>query len=171
MSSEPLSLELVCPHILRVFLLHVRTLHGHSRPLPHHNLGPTFQYILDFALDNEKSVALTNVVQILPATGWTMFLGIHLAANTFGNLHSDTVSLLGYDPEKQVGVVEKIMSFLGRIAHRVVADMVQKQRTSLLHDMWFGSNVIKQQRVKCQEVQIYIIHMTKFHSRAVRNSS
>lgn len=167
-SSEPLSLELECPHILRAFLLLVRTFHGYSRPLPHPNLGLTFQYILDFALDNEKSVALTNVVQTLATTGWAMFPGIHLASDTFSNLHTNTVSLLGYDPEKQVGVVERIRSFLGRIAHRAVADMIRRQQSSLLHDMWCESSVSEHQRVKCEEVRIYNLHMAKLHSMAVR---
>lgn len=72
-STEPMSLEFDCPHILRAFLLLVRTLHGHTRPLPHPDLGLTLQYILDFATDNDKSVALTNVVQSLSSTGWALF--------------------------------------------------------------------------------------------------
>lgn len=127
MSSEPLSLELECPHILRAFLVLVRTLHGHTRPLPHPDLGLTLQYILDFALDNKKSVALTSVVHVLSTIGWALFPGIHTVEDNFNNLHSDMVALLGYDPEKQVGVVEWIRAFIGRIAHRAIADMVRRQ--------------------------------------------
>lgn len=151
-STEPLSLEFECPHILRAFLLLVRGLHGHTRPLPHPDIGLTLKYILDFATDNDKSVALTNVVHSLTTTGWASFPGIHTCADNFTNLHSDTVAFLGYHPDKQVGVVQRIRSFLGRIAHRAVSDMVQMHRTSELQDMWFASDVPEQRRAKCHEV-------------------
>ena len=151
-STEPLSLELECPHILRAFLILFRTLHGHSRPLSHPEAGLTLQYILDFAQDNEKSVALTNVVRNLEASGWASFPVIHSVVDSFSNLHSDTVALLGYDPEKQVAVVEKIRSFVGRVAHRAISDMVRMHRSAELHDMWFTDDVPEQRRMNCNEV-------------------
>lgn len=129
-STEPLSLDFECPHILRAFLVLVRTLHGHTRPLAHPEVGLTLKYILEFATDNHNSVALTNVVHSLSSTGWALFPDIHIVADTLSNLHSDTVTLLGYHPEKQFGVVQKIRSFIGRIAHRAVSDLVRMHRTS-----------------------------------------
>ena len=41
------------------------TLYGHTHPLLHHDIDLTLQYILDFAIDNEKAVALTNIVHSL----------------------------------------------------------------------------------------------------------
>ena len=67
--------------------------------------------------------------------------------------HSDTVALLGYDPKKQVGVVDKTNSFIGRITHRVVSDMVRIQRSSELEDMCFVPHMSEQQRAKCHEVR------------------
>jgi hypothetical protein len=151
-STEPLSLELECPHIVRAFLIVFRQLHGHSRPLSHPDAGLTLQYILDFAVDTEKSVSLTNVVHNLEASGWNLFPIIHSVVDSFSNLHSDTVALLGYDPEKQVAVVEKIRSFVGRVAHRAISDMVRMQRSSELEDMWFMDDVSEQRRTKCNEV-------------------
>ena len=151
-SCEPLSLELECPHIVRAFLVLFRTLHGHTRPLAHPNIGLTFQSILDYAVDNEKSVALTNVVRTLATTGWALFPGIQYVVDSYSNLHSDTVALLGYDPKKQVAIVEKIRAFIGRLAHRAVSDMVRMQRSSELEDMWFATNVPEQRRTKCDEV-------------------
>ena len=151
-ATEPLSLELECPHIVKAFLVLVRTLHGHTRPLPHPFLGLTVQDILDFAIDKEKSVALTNVVHGLATTGWALFPGIREVTDTFSNLHTDTVALLGYDPDKQVGVVERINAFIGRVADRALSDMVQMQRSSELEDMWFAVDVPEQRRAKCDQV-------------------
>lgn len=152
-SSEPLSLELECPHIIRAFLVLFRTLHGHTRPLAHLDVGLTLQSILDFAVDTEKSVALTHVVHNLAATGWASFPGIHSVVDNFSNLHLDTVGLLGYNPKKQVAVVEKIRAFVGIVAHRAVCDMVRMGRSSELEDMWFAPNVLEQRRTKCDEVK------------------
>ena len=152
-SAEPLSLELECPHILRAFLVLFRTLHGHTRPLPHPDVGLTLDYILDFAVDNEKSVALTNVVHNLATTSWALFPGIQSAVYNYSNLHSDIVALLGYEPNRQVAVVEKIRAFIGRVAHRAVSDMVRLQRSSEIEDMWFADHVTEQRRTKCNEVR------------------
>lgn len=152
-STEPLSLECECPHIVRVFLVLVRTLHGYTRPLPHPTMGLTLQYILNFMMDNEKSVAFTNVVHSLATIGWAWFPGIHTVVDNFSNLHLDTIALLGYDPEKQVRVVNKIRTFIGRIAHRAITDMVRMQRSSELEDMWFAVDVPEQRRAKCEEVR------------------
>ena len=172
-SSELLSLELECPHIVRAFLVLVRTLHGHTRPFPHLDIGLTVQYILDFANNKDKSVALMNIVHSLATTGWALFLGIQEVTNTFSNLHSDTVALLGYDPKKQVGIVERINAFIGRITHRNISDMVIMQHCSKLEDMWYAVDVLKQRRAKCEEVRnlscvIYSIYQFSFiHSSII----
>ena len=140
-SSEPLSLELECSHIVRAFLVFFRMLHGYTRPLPHLDACLTLDYILDFAVDNEKFVALTNVMHNIATTGWVLFLGIQYVVDNYSNLHSDTVALLGYKPKKQVVVVEKIRTCIGRVAHRVVSDMVRMQRSFELEDMWFAKNI------------------------------
>ena len=157
-STEPLSLDFECPHILRAFLVLVRTLHRHTRPLAHPEVGLTLKYILEFATDNHNSVALTNVVHSLSSTGWALFPDIHTVADTLSNLHSDTVALLGYHPEKQFGVVQKIKSFIGRIAHRAVSDLVRMHRTSEVRDMWFAADVPEQRRAKCHEVRSYHVY-------------
>ena len=66
-------------------------------PLHHLRMGLTLRYILDFAINNKKSVALTNVVHILATMRWVSFPGIHIVAINFSNLHSNTMALLGYD--------------------------------------------------------------------------
>lgn len=151
--TEPLSLECECPHIMRVFLVLVRTLHGYTHPLRHPTMGLTLQYILDFTMDNEKSVAFTNVVHSLATIGWALFPSIHTVADNFSNLHLDIIALLGYDPEKQVEVVNKIRTFIGRIAHRAITDIVRMERSSELEDMWFATNVPEQRRAKCKKVR------------------
>ena len=158
-STEPLSLELECPHIMRAFLVLFRTLHGHTRPLPHPSVGLTLDYILACAADQNKSVALTNVVHNLATMGWALFPGIQNGAENFSTLHSDTVALLGYDTKMQVAVVEKVRAFLGRVAHRAVAAMVRMQRDVELEDMWYAAQVPDQRRTKCNEVRIAVSHV------------
>lgn len=117
------------------------TLHGHTRPLPHLDIGLTLQYILDFVMDNKKSIALTNVVHSLATMGWALFPSIHAVTDNFCNLHLDIVALLGYDPDKQVGVVDRIRAFIGRIAHKAISDIIRMQRSFVLEDMWFAIDV------------------------------
>lgn len=148
-----MSLEHECPDIVRAFLVFVRTFHGHTRPLPHPTMGLNLQSMLDFAMDNEKSVAFTNVVNNIATIGWSLFPSILTVTDNFSNLHSDKIALLGYKREKKIGVVNKIRAFIGRIAHRAVIDMVRMQRYSELEDMWFAVNVPKQRRAKCEEVR------------------
>ena len=131
-SNELFFLKFECPHIRKALLVLIRTLHGHIRHLLHHALGLTLQCILDFALDNDKSVALTNVVHMLGSIGWALFPAIHIVGDNYSSLHSDIIALLGYNPEKHVGVVKRIISFIGKIAHRAISDMVQMQQTSVL---------------------------------------
>lgn len=154
-NTEPLSLELECPHLVRAFLILFKTLHGQNRPLSHPDAGLTLQYILEFAVDNDKYVALTNVVHSLAASGWATFPGIHAVVDNYSNLHTNTVALLGYDPKKRVAVVEKIKAFIGKVVHRAISDMVRMQRSSELEDMWFRVDVPKQRRRKCNEVRHY----------------
>ena len=130
-----------CPHIVRAFLILFRSLHGHSRPLPHPNAGLTLEYIVDFAEDSEKSVALTNVVHNLAIVRRAFFPRIQSVVDNYNVLHSDTVALLGYEPKKQVAVVEKIRDYIGRVVHRVIADMVRMRRSSKLQYMWYGEQV------------------------------
>lgn len=97
-TSEPLSLETQCPHILRALLSLVRTLQGNKRPLAHPTKGLGLGYLLDLARSKDYSVALCNIVQGLPHQGWSTFPGIEGALDTYSELHADTVALLGYDP-------------------------------------------------------------------------
>lgn len=151
-TSEPLTLETECPHIIRALLCLVRTLEGNKRPLAHPIKGLVLDYILDLAQSKEYSVALCQIVQSLPHQGWSSFPGIHGALDTFSDLHADTVALLGYEPSNQVRVMEKIQAFLGRLAHRAVADMVRLHRHEQLAHMWFKPDTSEHVRQKCEDV-------------------
>lgn len=132
----------------------VMTQEDGNQPLAHPFLGFILQYILDLARNNTKSVALTNVVHSLPTRGWAFFPNIAYDGDSFIILHLDIVTLFGYDPTKQVGIVHKINTFIGHIGHRAVVDMVRMRCSFALADMWFKSNVPKQQRHKCNEVHV-----------------
>lgn len=150
--NEPLSLEHDCPHILRVFSHLVRTVEGFNRPLSHPTRGLDLEYMLELARDKNHSVALTKIAQSLPTTGWINFPGIYDATDNFEDLFLDVVALLKYGTSKQMEVIEKIQSFIGRMAHRAVADMVRMHRQSVLADMWFNDSITKQRQEKCEEV-------------------
>ena len=72
--------------------------------------------------------------------------------DTFSELHADTVALLGYDHSIQVTVVEKIEAFVGRMAHRPVADMVRMHRKEQLAQMWYMADTTEQEREMCEEI-------------------
>ena len=156
---EPLSLETQCPHILRALLYLVRTLQGIKRPLAHPTRGLDLNYMLDLVRSKEYSVALSVIVQGLPHQGWTTFPGIHVALENYSELHADTVALLGYDPANQVAVVDKIQAFIGRMAHRAVADMVRMHRDDELAQMWYQSDTTQHQREKCEDVCRLFLHL------------
>ena len=158
--SEPLSLELECPHILRAFLYLIRILEGYSRPLSHPTRGLDLQYILQLAHDTHHSVALRRVVQSLPLTGWCTFPSIQNASDNFDDLFSDIEALLGYESSRQMAVIEKIQSFIGRIAQRAIADMVRMHRKDELADMWFNEDITHERHAKCEEVYTVYTYST-----------
>ena len=150
--TEPLSLERECPHILRAFLYLVRTQEGFRRPLSHPTEGLHGEYILELGQDTLKSVALTSIAQNILITGWSTFPGIHSAVEHIDVLFTDVAALLGYEPSGQGAVVEKMESFIGRIAQRAIADMLRMHRESELADMWFSVDIGEQRQAKCNEV-------------------
>lgn len=95
----------------------VRTLDGYNCPLAYIERGLILKNILDIFWDNKKFVVLTYVVHSLSTMGWALFPGIYTAYNTFSNLHSDILALLGYDVDKYDRVMKKVKVFIGRIAH------------------------------------------------------
>ena len=94
--SEPLSLEIECPHILRALLSLVRTLGGYKRPLAHPSKGLHLQFLLDIARSKDYSVALSMIVQALPHTGCLSFPGINGALDTFSDLHADLAAVRAF---------------------------------------------------------------------------
>ena len=158
---EPLSLEQECPHILRALLYLVRTLQGHRHPLSHPIRGVAQQFLLNVAHDTHLSVALTSVAGSLPIMGWTIFPGMQNAADNFEQLFSDVAALLGYDPSRQMAVIEKIESFVGRIALRAIVDMVRMQRKDELADMWYTRDIRPDQNAKLEEVRSLYTSFTR----------
>lgn len=161
--NQSLSLERECPHILRAFLYLVRILEGYSRPLSHPTRGLDLQYILQLTHETHHSVTLTRVAQSLPLTGWSTFPDIQNATDSFDNLFSDVAALVGYEPSRQMAVVEKIQSFLGRIAQRAIADMVRMHRDNELADMWFNGDITQERQAKCEEVWTVYTCFTYIH--------
>lgn len=88
--------------------------------------------------------------------GWTLFPSIHTASDIFCNLHLEVLDLLGYKIDKHARVVEKIKVFIGRIAHRALADMLRMRRTSKIANMWLSA---VSQTYKKIDVKRYVIHM------------
>jgi hypothetical protein len=150
--SDNLSLERECPHILRAFLQLVRNMEGFRRPLSHPIKGLHVENILGLARDKIQSGSLTTISQNIPITGWCTFPGIHRAVEHIDALSTDVAALLGDEPTAQIAVVEKIESFIGRIAHRAIADMVRMQREGELADMWFRVDIGEERQAKCDEV-------------------
>lgn len=66
---------------------------------------------------------------------WALSQGMHTTVKTFSILHLDVLVWFGYDLDEQTRVVENVRTFIGRIAHRALADMVRTRRTSELADM------------------------------------
>ena len=134
-NSKPCSLEAEYPHIINVLLVLMRTLDGQYNRFAHHLKSLTLNNILDIFRDSKKSIVLTNTVHNLSTMGWTLFLGVHTAVETFNTLHSNVLALLSYELNKQTVVVKKVRAFIGRIAHWILADMVTMYWSSELADM------------------------------------
>ncbi len=151
-TDEPQSLEVECPHILRVLLSLVRSLQGFDRPISHPTRGLTKEYIVQLARDPHHSAAMRRISTTLSTTGWITFPGIHNAAEHMDILFGDVEALLGFDPSMQDAVVGKVESFIGRIAQRAIADMVRMERGAELGDMWFNAVLSEQRQRHCDEV-------------------
>lgn len=142
--NYPLSLYVECSHIVRDVLVWARTLEGYKHSLAHPTKGLNMKYIFDLARDNGKSVALTIVVQNLPAMRWAMCLEIVIMSDSYSIIHLNIMAVLVYDPSKHVEVVDKITGFIGRIAHKGLAKMMRMQFPFELANMCFGANILEQ---------------------------
>lgn len=80
----------------------------------------------------------------------------------FNVLHSDVVALLGYEPSKQVEVMKKVQTFLGKMAHIAIVDMVCIHCQSELADMWYIDNLPIHRQETCEEVCAQFISMAMF---------
>ena len=152
MKTEPLSLERECPHILRAFFCLIRNMEGFRRPLSYPIIGLHEEYIMGLARDKIQLVTLMTIAQNILITCWSTFPDIQSAVEHIDVLFTDVAAILGDDPTGQNVVVEKMESFIGRIAQRVVADMVCMHRDSELADMWFSVDIGEQRQAKCNEV-------------------
>ena len=152
MKTEPLSLERECLHILRAFFCLIRNIWGFRRPLSYPIIGLHEEYIMGLARDKIQLVALMTIAQHILITGWSTFPGIQSAVEHIDVLFTDVAAILGDDPTGQKAVVEKMESFIGRIAQRAVADMVRMHRDSELADMWFRDDIGEQREAKCNKV-------------------
>lgn len=150
--NEPPSLERECPHILRALLSLVRSLEVSSRPLSHPTRGLHGENLMELARDPHHSAALRSIAKNLPISGWRTFPGIHNAAKYIDILYPYVEAILGCEPSRQNAVVKKVESFVSRIAHRSIADMVRMQRGTELADMWYSVDIGPQRQAFCEEV-------------------
>ena len=120
--------------------------------------------MLELVKSKECSVALSVIVQELPHQGWTTFPGFHVVLETPSELHADAIALLGYNPSNQMTVVDKILAFLGKIAHMAVADMMRMHRDEHLAQMWYQSDTTEHLREKCEDVcRLFFCGAFEFH--------
>lgn len=154
--GDALSLDNDCPHILRVILYLMWTFEGHQSPLAHPTTGLSVQSLFELANSQDRSGSLTSVVQNLPYVGDMYFPCIYDAAETFTSLRNDVIALLGCEPSKQQDVMDKIQCFLGKVAHRAVADMLRMNHIAELADMWYSEDLSTQRQKKCEQVNMVL---------------
>ena len=132
--SDALSLDNECHHILKVILYLMRTFEGDQRPLAHPTTGLSVQSLFELAKSQDRSGSLTGVVQNLPFVGNMYFLCIYDVAETSTSLRNDIIALLGCEPSKQQDVMDKIQSFLDKVAHMAITDLLHMNHTGELAD-------------------------------------
>ena len=69
-------------------------------------------------------------------------------------MYIDIFNLLGFDVDLQQTVVGKIDSFLGRLAHRALIDMIKHMKHQDLADMWYIPSINATMRAKLDELSI-----------------
>jgi hypothetical protein len=133
--DEPTSLENDCSHIIRVFKLIFHNMYGYSRPLAHPGRGLTVDHICSFTNDVQCSLMMTNAATFIEKMGWTLYPSQSVSISDLQSMHIDILNLLGHDVDLQQKVVSKIESFLGRLAHRTLVDMIKHRKHEDFADM------------------------------------
>ena len=69
-------------------------------------------------------------------------------------MYIDILNLLCHDADLQQIVVTKIESFLGRLAHMTLVDMIKHRKYEDLADMWYTSSVDSTRRAQLDEISM-----------------
>lgn len=150
------SLESKCPHVVRALKLYVQMTEGRGVLLAHPLKGMTKTRLLEIALNGTESRRMSICGQDVYDIGFAYF------PCTFQNskeprhtVCSDMLALLGMEGWHQDDVLQKVESFLRRIARRALVDLHRiHEYKNEVAAMWFApaSKNPSSVRVHCDEV-------------------
>jgi hypothetical protein len=158
-TSDPMSLELECPHIVRALKLYTRlSVAGRTRPLAHPVIGMTRKTLRTIANQKTESQRLASCAQEIVDIGWSLFPCIKVGfCEPLSRCWSDMVGLMAFEGWNQEPVLDKIDNFLCRVARRAVLDMHRTgDYSDELSAMWWSPGPIDPEilRQHCEEVCI-----------------
>ena len=84
---------------------------------------------------------MTNATIFIEKMGWTLYPSQNVGNSNLKSMHINILNLLGHDVDLQQIVVRKIESFLSRLAHTTLVNMIKYRKHEDLADIWYISSV------------------------------
>ena len=89
--------------------------------------------------------------------GWTLYPSQNVGNSDLKFMHIDISNLLGHDVDLQQIMIRKIESFLGRLAHRTLVDMIKYCKHKDLADMWYTLSADFTKRAQLDAIRIFFL--------------
>ena len=105
---------------------------------------------------------IANATTFLENMKWTLYPSHIIGNSSFQSMHIDIFNLLGLDVDLQQTMIRKIDSFLGRMAHIVLVDMIKHMKHQDLADIWYILVVDATNRAQLDEVNIFFSYELHF---------
>ena len=151
---DSLTLERDCPQIILVLKLFMKNMYGRTRPLAHPLRGLISEFINSLAREKNYSTAINVAQQELERFAWIYFPDLIGSECKSESLNSDIDGLLDFELIQHEATAMRIEAFVGRIAHRVVRDMIYLKKDEELAAMWHESKTSSQTKADAEEVSI-----------------
>lgn len=135
---ELLTKELECPHIVHALKLDSRISLGLITPLAHSKRSMTRHNVLGITRDSYESVKLYMAAQDVVNYSWILFpCNSSARVSSVLDCRRDFLGLVGYESTEHEAVLRQIKTFILRVAHRSIIDIVRLGNREELITMWY----------------------------------
>ena len=111
-------------------------------------------YIYSLTNNVQCSLVMTIAAIFIKKMRRTLYPSQNVCNLNLKFMYIDILNLLCHDADLQQIVVTKIESFLGRLAHMTLVDMIKHRKHEDLADMWYTSSVDSTRRAQLDEINM-----------------